>query len=218
MTTFTDKFNTKKGFGLVVEVFNEANMARLRGNLGVGHVRYPTVGGNGEEDAQPFHHTFPIGVAMVHNGNVSNFHELTETRFKDKGIRLNSGCDLEVILWVFQEGLAERLATKGKLDADDIFHAVRKVHDEATRLAMQGYDILLIGHEGHVEVEGRKGEAPDRIRVVETVADAAVIEVADAFASDPVLAGAPTGSDAGVPRPGWAVLGECGGGENEEGW
>ena len=130
ITTFTHKFNTKKGFGLVVEVFNDENMARLRGNLGVGHVRYPTVGSNREEDAQPFHHTFPIGVAMVHNGNVTNFLELTKERFTNKGIRLNSSCDLEVILWVFQEGLAERLAQKGKIEADDVFHAVRKVHAE----------------------------------------------------------------------------------------
>ena len=37
----------------------------LHGNLGVGHVRYPTVGGNSNEDAQPFHHTFPLGTAMT---------------------------------------------------------------------------------------------------------------------------------------------------------
>ena len=56
---------------------------------------------------------------------------------------------------------------------------VRKVHDEAVRLAHEGYDILLIGHEGHVEVEGTKGEAPDRIRVVETEEDAETIHVRD---------------------------------------
>ena len=53
------------GLGLVLEVFNESNMARLRGNLGVGHVRYPTLGGNQGEDAQPFHLPYPIGVAMA---------------------------------------------------------------------------------------------------------------------------------------------------------
>ncbi len=56
---------------------------------------------------------------------------------------------------------------------------VRKVHEEAIRLARSDHDILLIGHEGHVEVEGTKGEAPERIRVVETVEDAATIEVRD---------------------------------------
>lgn len=130
ITTFHDKFNVKKGFGLVVEVFDEQNMARLRGNLGVGHVRYPTVGGNREEDAQPFHHTFPLGVSMVHNGNVTNFHELSKGRFTVNGVRLNSTCDLEVILWVFQQGLAERLDENGRVGVEDVFFAVNKVYDE----------------------------------------------------------------------------------------
>lgn len=131
ITTFTDRFNVKKGFGLVVEVFNEANMQRLRGNLGVGHVRYPTVGGNSNEDAQPFHHTFPLGTAMVHNGNVTNFVELHNTRFRTTGTRLNSSCDLEVILYVFQQALAERFHDKGgRVDVDDVFFAVQRVYDE----------------------------------------------------------------------------------------
>ena len=130
ITTYTDRFNVKKGFGLVVEVFNEDNMSRLRGNLGVGHVRYPTVGGNSNEDAQPFHHTFPLGTAMVHNGNVTNFVELHEGRFSKTGTRLNSSCDLEVLLYVFQQGLSERFGAKGFIDPDDVFHAVRKVYDE----------------------------------------------------------------------------------------
>ncbi|MCP3915345.1 MAG: amidophosphoribosyltransferase [bacterium] len=128
--TFTDKFNVKKGFGLVVEVFNDENMARLRGNLGVGHVRYPTVGSGHDEDAQPFHHTFPVGTAMVHNGNVTNFQELCRSRFTASGTRLNSSCDLELLLYVFQETLAQRLAEAGKLAADDIFAAVKRVYQE----------------------------------------------------------------------------------------
>ena len=130
ITTFAEKFNVKKGNGLVVEVFNEDNMARLRGHLGVGHVRYPTAGGGRDEDAQPFHHTFPVGVAMVHNGNVTNFKELGDRRFKSGGVRLNSSCDLEVILWVFQEGLAETMRKRGKIDAEGVFEAVRRVYKE----------------------------------------------------------------------------------------
>ena len=131
MTTFTDRFNVKKGFGLVVEVFDEQNMQRLEGNLGVGHVRYPTVGANRNEDAQPFHHTFPIGTAMVHNGNVTNYVELSDSRFKSTMTRLNSTCDLEVLLYVFQQGLAERYqANGGELKADDLFFAVEKVFAE----------------------------------------------------------------------------------------
>ncbi|MEM1448975.1 MAG: amidophosphoribosyltransferase [Planctomycetota bacterium] len=131
ITTFTDRFNVKKGFGLVVEVFDEANMSRLQGNLGVGHVRYPTVGANRNEDAQPFHHTFPIGTAMVHNGNVTNYVELSNSRFRSKMTRLNSTCDLEVLLYVFQQELADRYtANGGSIGPDDVFQAVRRVYEE----------------------------------------------------------------------------------------
>ena len=127
--TFTDHFHVKKGLGLVLEVFTARNMGRLKGHLGVGHVRYPTVGGGTQGDAQPFHHTFPLGVAMAHNGNVTNFAELTEKHFKNKGTRLNSSCDLEVLLFVFQAALSERLG-RGPLSVDDVFYAVERVYAE----------------------------------------------------------------------------------------
>ena len=56
---------------------------------------------------------------------------------------------------------------------------VRKVHDESRRLANEGYEILLIGHRGHVEVEGTFGEAPERTLIIETVEDAARVQVRD---------------------------------------
>lgn len=56
---------------------------------------------------------------------------------------------------------------------------VTKVHQEAKRFAREGYDILLVGHAGHEEVEGTAGEAPEHIRVVENAADAARVEVRD---------------------------------------
>jgi 4-hydroxy-3-methylbut-2-en-1-yl diphosphate reductase len=56
---------------------------------------------------------------------------------------------------------------------------VTKVHNEARRFASQGYEILLIGHEGHEEVVGTTGEAPDHIRLVDGPEDAAKLEVHD---------------------------------------
>lgn len=127
--TFTDAFHVKKGFGLVIEVFKERHMARLRGNLGVGHVRYPTVGGGRDEDAQPFHLTFPVGIAMAHNGNVTNFDELRDEHFMHSGTRLNSSCDLEVILFVFARALNENLNGR-KVDVESVFHAVKAVFEQ----------------------------------------------------------------------------------------
>ncbi|HXV94779.1 MAG TPA: 4-hydroxy-3-methylbut-2-enyl diphosphate reductase [Pseudonocardia sp.] len=56
---------------------------------------------------------------------------------------------------------------------------VTKVHQEAKRFAREGYDILLVGHDGHEEVEGTAGEAPEHIQLVETAADAAKVTVRD---------------------------------------
>src|SRR5215472_320856 len=56
---------------------------------------------------------------------------------------------------------------------------VTKVHSEARRFAAQGYEILLIGHEGHEEVVGTTGEAPASIRLVDGPDDAANIDVRD---------------------------------------
>jgi amidophosphoribosyltransferase len=130
ITTFTDTFHAKKGFGLVRDVFGQADMEELRGPLGIGHVRYPTVGANRVEDAQPFHINFPVGVAMAHNGNVTNFLELKERYFQSSGSRLNSSCDVEVILFVFVRALSERIRPGVPVGADDIFHAVQAVFRE----------------------------------------------------------------------------------------
>jgi 4-hydroxy-3-methylbut-2-en-1-yl diphosphate reductase len=56
---------------------------------------------------------------------------------------------------------------------------VTKVHNEARRFADQDYDILLIGHDGHEEVVGTTGEAPDRIKLVDGPQDVAGLEVRD---------------------------------------
>src|SRR3990172_1982549 len=55
---------------------------------------------------------------------------------------------------------------------------VRKVHVEAERFAGAGYEIVLVGHAGHVEVEGTMGHAPERIRLVEDVEDVRELEAA----------------------------------------
>jgi 4-hydroxy-3-methylbut-2-enyl diphosphate reductase len=54
---------------------------------------------------------------------------------------------------------------------------VTKVHNEAKRFAADGYQILLIGHEGHEEVEGTMGEAPEAITLVQSPEDAATVEL-----------------------------------------
>lgn len=125
---FKDKFQAKKGLGLVREVFGEKHLLRLRGPLAVGHVRYPTVGFGEDTDVQPFWLDYPVGVAMAHNGNVTNFHELKRTYFGNRKITLGSDCDLEVVLYVFADALMRR--TKDKVDIDDVEAGVREVFEK----------------------------------------------------------------------------------------
>jgi 4-hydroxy-3-methylbut-2-enyl diphosphate reductase len=73
----------------------------------------------------------------------------------------------------------EQAASRGLRVIDATCPLVTKVHLEALRFASADYDILLIGHRGHVEVEGTLGQAPDRMQLVETVADVANVEVRD---------------------------------------
>jgi amidophosphoribosyltransferase len=130
ITTFTDTFHVKKGGGLVRDAFSEDDMRRLRGNLGIAHVRYPTVGQGSLDDAQPFHVNFPLGVAMAHNGNVTNFLELKECHASNSGTRLNSSCDLEVVLYVFVKALNERVPAGKLVRPEDVFAAVKAVHEQ----------------------------------------------------------------------------------------
>ncbi len=70
---------TKKGMGLVTEVFSKQDMERLSGNIGVGHVRYSTTGGSTPENAQPIAMNYIKGsLALVHNGNIVNADKLKE--------------------------------------------------------------------------------------------------------------------------------------------
>jgi amidophosphoribosyltransferase len=127
VVTYGDKFQAKKGLGLVRDVFEQRHLERLRGHIGVGHVRYPTVGGNEDVDVQPFWLDFPVGIAMAHNGNVTNFHELKRDYFpaKTPQSRLASNCDLEAVLYVFASVLIQKRADR--LKVDDIRDAVAEV-------------------------------------------------------------------------------------------
>ncbi|MFT4286912.1 4-hydroxy-3-methylbut-2-enyl diphosphate reductase [Nocardioides sp.] len=70
-------------------------------------------------------------------------------------------------------------ATRGLKTIDATCPLVTKVHQEARRFAAEDYDIILVGHAGHEEVEGTAGEAPDHIKLVESPADVATVEVRD---------------------------------------
>jgi amidophosphoribosyltransferase len=108
IVTYDGMFHMKKGNGLVAAVFNEKNMGRLSGTSGIGHVRYPTIGPGSDEDAQPFIVNAPFGLAMAHNGNITNYFELRRSLAREAFRQLNSYSDVEAILNVFADELARQ--------------------------------------------------------------------------------------------------------------
>ncbi|WP_188281305.1 4-hydroxy-3-methylbut-2-enyl diphosphate reductase [Streptomyces sp. CBMA29] len=73
----------------------------------------------------------------------------------------------------------EEAAQRSLASIDATCPLVTKVHKEAVRYSKDDYDILLIGHDGHEEVVGTMGEAPDHMHLVDGPADAAKVEVRD---------------------------------------
>jgi 4-hydroxy-3-methylbut-2-en-1-yl diphosphate reductase len=70
-------------------------------------------------------------------------------------------------------------AARGLRTIDATCPLVTKVHQEAKRFAKEDYDILLVGHHGHEEVEGTAGEAPDRVQLVDGPSGVASVTVRD---------------------------------------
>ena len=138
MTSHEGRFTQRKSEGLVRDVFQQHHMQRLRGSVGIGHVRYPTAGSSGPALAQPFYVNSPYGIALAHNGNLTNSQQLSNEIFESDLRHLNTDSDSEVLLNVF----AHELQVHGQLipKAADIFAAVSGVH----RRCLGGYAAIAL--------------------------------------------------------------------------
>lgn len=127
--TGNQRFYSKMGQGLVREIFTEEDMARLPGNIGIAHARYPTAGGYSYDEVQPFWIGSPFGIAFAHNGNLINHGELRE-ELQRQHWHLNSNSDSEVLMHLFADGLSTQ---KNNLSDDDFFallcHSVKHIHE-----------------------------------------------------------------------------------------
>jgi amidophosphoribosyltransferase len=137
-TCFQDRFYLEKGNGLLTDVFEAGNMARLLGKMGVGHVRYPTAGCASVAEAQPFYVNSPYGIIFAHNGNLTNVSEIVESLFETDMRHLNTSSDSEVMLNVFAHALTRRGAVKP--NEFDVFAAVEEVH----RRCKGGYAVIAM--------------------------------------------------------------------------
>jgi amidophosphoribosyltransferase len=132
----------RKDNGLVRDVFQQRHMLQLKGNVGIGHVRYPTAGCDSSAEAQPFFVNAPYGICLAHNGNLTNMIELAEVMIREDRRHLNTSSDSEVLLNVFASEL-QRVSTP-RASAADIFTALEAVY----RRVRGGYAVvaMIVGH------------------------------------------------------------------------
>lgn len=116
----------RKDNGLVRDVVRTRHMLNLHGNIGIGHVRYPTAGSSDSAEAQPFYVNSPFGITLAHNGNLTNAAQLKDDLFRADLRHINTNSDSEILLNVFAHELQQR--SRLSVDADDIFAAVAAVH------------------------------------------------------------------------------------------
>ena len=142
MTIDNGNFWLRKANGLVRDVFHTRHMKRLVGNIGIGHCRYPTAGTSSSAEAQPFVVNSPFGIALAHNGNLTNAAELKENLFKVAKRHVNTTSDSEILLNVLAHHLHK--FDDLVLSPEQIFKAVSNV----IRRVRGGYAVtaLILGH------------------------------------------------------------------------
>ena len=145
VTYHNGRLHLRKNNGLSRDVFHTRHMVNLKGRMGIGHVRYPTAGSSSSAEAQPFYVNSPYGIALAHNGNLTNSDELKRDLYQDDLRHINTESDSEILLNIF----AHELQVLGKLriNEQDIFQAVASVHRRcrggyAAVAMIAGYGIL----------------------------------------------------------------------------
>jgi len=122
----TGQLFLRKANGLVKDVFHTRHMLELKGNMGIGHIRYPTAGCSTSAEAQPFYVNSPFGITLAHNGNLTNTKQLKEELYQSDRRHLNTNSDSEVLLNILAHELQE--SSQLKPQVEDVFKAVTQLH------------------------------------------------------------------------------------------
>ncbi len=152
MTADGRRFPARRGLGSAANALGAEDLEALEGPIGIGHVRYPTIGRGVLEDAQPFFYRQP-GILMAHNGNVTNYEELRES-LAGRSIHLLSHCDVEPALCELADSL-NRARPSGH-GIDDALaglcamrERVRGSYSIAAALMLDGEPTLVVVRDPH---------------------------------------------------------------------
>ena len=138
-------FNLQKDNGLLRDAIRTRHMLKLKGNAGLGHVRYPTAGCTSSLESQPFYVNSPFGITLVHNGNIVNAKELSEIVYKEDKRHLNTSSDSEILINVLAHELSK--FSQEHLSKQDIFSAFKNLYQ---RVSGAYAAISIIGRHGMV--------------------------------------------------------------------
>ena len=127
------------------------------------------------------HYGAPVYVRkqIVHNKHVVRSLESRGAIFVDEVDEAPEGCIMVFSAHGVSPEVIERAKARNQRTIDATCPLVTKVHKEVIRFANEGYDILLVGHEGHEEVEGTAGEAPHAVQLIDGDADIVAAKVKD---------------------------------------
>lgn len=148
------KLLAQKSFGLVADGISKEDIARLKGSMGIGHVRYSTQGGRLLQNIQPFFFNSALGpIALAHNGNLTNASQL-HTELVESGSIFQSTSDSEIFLHLLAKGPKRSLH-------DRIADMMRQTRGAYSLVLLTGNELYAIRdpHGFRPLVLGKRGSA-----------------------------------------------------------
>lgn len=140
--TCNERFYLQHGLGLVREIFSANDIMQLKGNIGIGHTRYPTAGGYNLADVQPLWIGSPRGIALAHNGNLVNYREIAHEITQVQHRHLNSSTDSEVLLHLLADGLEGEVERDEQ--GDEIFAKISKAMKKIMARVQGSYSVVSV--------------------------------------------------------------------------